>query len=266
MPRQRQRDRLCSTSARRTSLIPLGDGAQQRLEHVERLRLLEQRPDVVSQAATDVVVRIERVAHEDDLLTQVAEHGLQPSAVGGGQNDDGATLRKGLSKPARCSLCAEDSCQLVDHLVVDDTPDLRHLLLDHSLADRLLAGPPLALESLLRQSAWPQVVLVLAAANLRRHLAAVPELMSRVGRVVLAPEFSAHQAGAVLSAYHPIFKATDSAVIAEMWEWARGNFRNWAQILLTAKALGLGEPDGLRSGDVSLILRAINGTTKKRTA
>ncbi len=108
-------------------------------------------------------------------------------------------------------------------------------------------------------------VLVLVGVDLRRRLQAVPELLSRVGRTVLAPEFTAVQATAVLSSYHPIFKATDAAVIAELWEWAKGNFRNWAHILFTAKSLDLGS-QGLTTDDAALIYRAINGSIRKKTA
>lgn len=108
-------------------------------------------------------------------------------------------------------------------------------------------------------------VLVLVGVDLRRHLSAVPELMSRVGRVVLAHEFTARQAASILSSYHPIFAATDAAVIAELWGWARGNFRNWAHVLFTAKSLRLGSP-GLTAGDASLIYRAINGSLRREPA
>lgn len=106
-------------------------------------------------------------------------------------------------------------------------------------------------------------VLVLVGVDLRRHLHAVPELLSRVGRTVLAPEITVRQATAVLSSYHPIFKATEPAVIAEMWEWAKGNFRNWAHILFTAKSLDLGA-DGLTTKEAAVIYRAIHGSMRKK--
>lgn len=88
-----------------------------------------------------------------------------------------------------------------------------------------------------------------------------PGLASRTGRVVRAGSIPAKRIHPTMAAYHPLFANTDSTVIVTLNHHARGDWREWALILQTAKDIGIDPKKGMAEREARVIVGIIGKHT-----
>lgn len=91
-----------------------------------------------------------------------------------------------------------------------------------------------------------------------------PELDSRIEARVHFKSFSAAEMRKVLGDYHPLFAAAEGAAMECLWEYAGGNFCNWAKVLKVALSSGCAAEDGLILRQARMVLRAVSGRSSTR--
>lgn len=108
--------------------------------------------------------------------------------------------------------------------------------------------------------------LVLVGQNLDRVIKAKePGLWSRTSRNIKAPSLAPRKLAATLGQYHELFRSTDPRVIADLYDTAKGNWREWAHILEAALSLGFDPAEGLDSRKATYVLR-VRGHSTEATA
>ena len=93
-----------------------------------------------------------------------------------------------------------------------------------------------------------------------------PELADRVRRWVQGRPIPLEAVGKAVRAYHPIFAATEPAVIDRLYQSAGGTLRHGGLILEAALAFGLRAERGIPDSAVPDILLAIGRPTVRRRA